>query len=109
MTMRTYTLTLTGRIAVDDATLQASMLGMEFQPAPGVEPLSEAEWAVVQQQVLGIAGELSPADRMRVYLTAGPLDAVRTRLAGLVERTLPGASVEVVLTAVQVEPDGTSS
>ena len=96
VTTRTFTFAITGTLTVDDVDLKTSLLGLEFVPEPGVDiEVTDEIRGVLQEQLLGVTDRLSPDDRLRVFFSAGPYEAVRAVLERWVTGKLPRARLEV--------------
>lgn len=95
MTTRIYTFAITGRISVSDTDLKAALLGMEFVPDPAADvDVTDELRLAIHESVLGITEDLSPEDRLRVFLSAGPLARARRDVVESIQRRLPTAEVE---------------
>ncbi len=105
MSTRTYDFALRGRLTVDDTALKAPFLAMELVPEPGVDFEVTDEWRLaLDEKLLAMAEGMSPTDRLRTHLSAGPLTAVQKRLIEVLDETIPGAVA--VLDGIEVTEVG---
>ena len=106
MVLRTYRVSLTGHITVDDTTVRSALLGVQWYAQPGDPPVTDEERFEVDQAFLGFTETLSPEQRLLAYLANVPLHELRPALVGGIGERLPGARVAVDRVTVVEEARG---
>jgi hypothetical protein len=95
MTERTYEVSLTGTITVDDTTVRSGLLGVHWYPEPGQPEMTEEERLELDEQFLSYTATLPPDRLLQSYLANVPLLEARAQLERWLEARLPGSRVEV--------------